>query len=680
MGRSFGGQTFWGVFGAGDSRILRGRKDVDRSSPAPCDTLYYVLFPVTQIYFLLLSIVMAKNNIRKDGKQKKFQQGAGGGAQTAILHLLTSKSVRETVESIVVAFALAFLFRTFEAEAFVIPTGSMAPTLQGRHQDVDCPMCKYPYRVSASQEIDPANERKQADVIGGECSNCRYWACTKRQQGELLGYPRPFNSGALQVDAESESANGDRIIVSKFAYAFQEPQRWDVFVFRFPGNASRNYIKRLVGLPGETLKLHRGDVFQAEEVAANEQAARKLQYTIARKPPFKAVAMAQMVHDNEYQAELLTQSGWPHRWGLWPRDAVANEGDWQPADNHRRFMTDGKSQEPTWLRYQHRVPEFKQWNQIVAAAQKKDPAEKVSLLQGMEPEPQLISDAYSYNSGIVFQYPPQVQSNRIAMGMYWVGDLMLECRLEVSDDRGSVLLDLVEGGKHFQCEFDLTTGTATLGIDGDFYDAQGETVQQPSAQTAVRGSGTYDLRFANFDDQLFLWVNGKPVVFDLPTTYPPLGNTVPVSDAEDGGDLAPVGIGAQGAAVAVDQLRILRDVYYISIPPDLSYTRSYVRGPLAADNYLGRLEVVSAAQEVLTNKAKWPEWFAEMHALYFPLERFELPDSDQDQFFALGDNSPQSKDSRLWATPNTEYYVERDLLIGKALFIYWPLTHMSWVR
>ena len=90
--------------------------------------------------------------------------------------------------------------------------------------------------------------------------------------------------------------------------------------------------------------------------------------------------------------------------------------------------------------------------------------------------------------------------------------------------------------------------------------------------------------------------------------------------------------------------------------------------------------MVSAAQEVLTNKAKWPEWFAEMHAIYFPLERFELPDSGQDQFFALGDNSPQSKDSRLWATPNTEYYVERDLLIGKALFIYWPLTHMSWVR
>ena len=180
--------------------------------------------------------------------------------------------------AVAVAFALAFLFRTFEAEAFVIPTGSMAPTLQGRHQDVDCPMCGFPYRVSASQEIDPANEQKQADVIGGECLNCRYWACTNRSQGKLLGYPRPFNVGALELDAESKSANGDRIIVSKFAYAFQDPARWDVFVFRFPGNASRNYIKRLVGLPGETLKLHRGDVFRSETIAENETEARSLDY------------------------------------------------------------------------------------------------------------------------------------------------------------------------------------------------------------------------------------------------------------------------------------------------------------------------------------------------------------------------------------------------------------------
>ena len=42
--------------------------------------------------------------------------------------------IRETIESIVIAFVLAFLVRTFEAEAFVIPTGSMAPDADGPPQ------------------------------------------------------------------------------------------------------------------------------------------------------------------------------------------------------------------------------------------------------------------------------------------------------------------------------------------------------------------------------------------------------------------------------------------------------------------------------------------------------------------------------------------------------------------
>lgn len=37
------------------------------------------------------------------------------------------EGMRETIEAVAIAFILAFVFKTFEAEAFVIPTGSMAP-------------------------------------------------------------------------------------------------------------------------------------------------------------------------------------------------------------------------------------------------------------------------------------------------------------------------------------------------------------------------------------------------------------------------------------------------------------------------------------------------------------------------------------------------------------------------
>jgi len=59
-------------------------------------------------------------------------------------------SAKETVESILVAFILAFIFRAFVVEAFVIPTGSMAPTLLGAHMRYRCEDCGYKFDVNFS--------------------------------------------------------------------------------------------------------------------------------------------------------------------------------------------------------------------------------------------------------------------------------------------------------------------------------------------------------------------------------------------------------------------------------------------------------------------------------------------------------------------------------------------------
>src|SRR5262249_18434018 len=52
-------------------------------------------------------------------------------------------ALREGVETIVFVVVLVLLLKTFIAEAFVIPTGSMAPTLYGYQKDVTCPQCGY---------------------------------------------------------------------------------------------------------------------------------------------------------------------------------------------------------------------------------------------------------------------------------------------------------------------------------------------------------------------------------------------------------------------------------------------------------------------------------------------------------------------------------------------------------
>src|ERR1041384_6915928 len=97
-------------------------------------------------------------------------------AKSAPAPPVQSHAIRETVESIVIALALAFLFKTFEAEAFVIPTGSMAPTLMGRHKDVVCPQCGYQYTASASDETDEEGyEHRIPDrqVVACTCPMCR---------------------------------------------------------------------------------------------------------------------------------------------------------------------------------------------------------------------------------------------------------------------------------------------------------------------------------------------------------------------------------------------------------------------------------------------------------------------------------------------------------------------------
>src|SRR5580658_6415662 len=84
------------------------------------------------------------------------------------------ESYRDTAEAIVVAFILALVVRGFEAQAFVIPTGSMAPTLMGRHKEVTCPQCGFVYAINASEEVEPRAYPRA--VASGLCVNCRYQA------------------------------------------------------------------------------------------------------------------------------------------------------------------------------------------------------------------------------------------------------------------------------------------------------------------------------------------------------------------------------------------------------------------------------------------------------------------------------------------------------------------------
>lgn len=59
----------------------------------------------------------------------------------------------------------------------------------------------------------------------------------------------------------------DNLILNKISYAFHDPERFDVVVFPFRDDTGRNYIKRVIGLPGETVRIdEEGNIFIDDEL------------------------------------------------------------------------------------------------------------------------------------------------------------------------------------------------------------------------------------------------------------------------------------------------------------------------------------------------------------------------------------------------------------------------------
>lgn len=534
------------------------------------------------------------------------------------------ESARETLESIVVAFVLAFLFRTFIAEAFVIPTGSMAPTLFGRHKDVACPQCGQHYEVGASEELDDDGNFLLRRITHATCPNCRFEADIK----DLAVF------------------KGDRILVNKFPYEMGDPQRWDVCVFKFPEIPERNYIKRMIGLPGEAIRINRGDISTRKDSATDFHIQRK-------DDPNKQDILQILVYDDANAPTQLLEKGWPERWtAMQPgagNDALAG---WLPAENSwtidpakRRYLLNQATSDWQWLRYQHRVPEREDW---AAVQDRRGP--------NPHPRPQLITDYYGYNS---------ISSNSRDGSdddVFWVGDLTISGVVDIVKSSGSqpaIMIELVEGVRRYRCEIDLTSSQATLSHT-DELNPGGAPVVLGTAPTSLRGTGRHRFRFANVDDRLCVWIDGSLVPFGRAAEYQPAALLGPQP-----ADLTPVGIAVRDTQAVVAELLLRRDIYY--------------RAELVAND--DRFGDVSSQGEKLTDSTRIglrrllvdPLAYGQMYAEKCgPVEFSALKD---DEFFVMGDNSPRSQDSRLWTNrrgAENRHAVPRRAFVGKAFVIYWP--------
>jgi len=115
---------------------------------------------------------------------------------------------------------------------------------------------------------EPGGETPLAEPIAGSqkglMPDMRSWARDIVVSLGIAGIVIVFLYQPVKVEGNSmmpQLTDQERIFINKFIYRFEDIQRGDVVVFWYPLDPAKSYIKRVVGLPGETLRLVNGEVF-----------------------------------------------------------------------------------------------------------------------------------------------------------------------------------------------------------------------------------------------------------------------------------------------------------------------------------------------------------------------------------------------------------------------------------
>lgn len=519
-------------------------------------------------------------------------------------------SIKETLISLIISFVMALVFRSYVVEAFIIPTGSMAPTLLGAHIRFDGPETgnswavnpwymagEEPYAVQgpgnwgAPSATDPMTTSRVNDITSGPARTG-------------AGYIAPAQARPLKA--------GDRILVQKYLYNIFPPKRYDVVVFKNPELATQNFIKRLIGLPGEQVWIADGDIFTRPFT----NGATPGEWTIQRKPARIQESVWRPLFSSEYTPLNPVRDG--RRWftGPWKGDS------WQTED---RAAYRCESPEPTTL----------SWD---AAAWP-------------------LHDWVPYN-----EFPDKLRMMR-AFPAFPVGDLRMQASITPDQAGASVTASITAQRHEFQAliaDSKATLRMRPLAPDRAPPASWTELASTPAAPFPP-GKAT-SIEFWHADQALELRINDARVLraeinwgpserlrhaTGLPgDVY--AERSLPLNDASIyEGSKAGVSWSFSGSPLTLHRVGLDRDIYHEAA--------RYHAGPRAGSPALATHPVNPATL-------------------------------GPDQFFVLGDNSPSSKDGRLWegVDPWVEAEIDgavgivpRKLLLGKAFFVYFPSPYSA---
>lgn len=136
-------------------------------------------------------------------------------------------------------------------------------------------------------------------------------------------------SARIRVDGASMEPtlqSGEFVIVNKLAYLFGEPTTGDVIVFHFPRDPDQEYIKRIIGLPGDQVEIKDGGVFVNGQVLDEDYIAASPVYDVLSDVPEDSLFV---LGDNR------NNSSDSHNWGSVPLDYIIGKATfvyWPPTE------------------------------------------------------------------------------------------------------------------------------------------------------------------------------------------------------------------------------------------------------------------------------------------------------------------------------------------------------------
>jgi signal peptidase I len=439
---------------------------------------------------------------------------------------------KETIQSIVIALIIAFVFRTFVLEAFVIPTGSMATTLLGAHVRLTCSDCGWAYDVNVGGQAGPGGEMqidRQSAAVSAICPNCGF-----REN------PRP-----------REIYYGDRILVQKYAHLLRPPSRWDVTVFKSPADPHKtayqvNYIKRLVGLPGERLMLLDGDVFvtRAERPADSD-------WEVQEKPDAVQKVLWRIVHDFDHAVSPV-----------------------DPARDRERSPVMLEALSPWKIAGSGIVLER---DQTGARGFTLQPSAEESLLRfdpAVAPAKRALTDWLAYDQHQYDQGPGR---------MHPVGDLKLSLLYEPRGGEGELRLHLAKRQDLFIAV--ISQGAVALYHQEGEHEAGRQLLMRKSVKLPQR---PMRLDFINLDYRVRLLVDGQELLTSTAAQYRP--DIAALREAEARRSPLPHAaayITGREVSGRITHLSLWRDIYYIADDALGRIVRGTWRNPavLGADEY-----------------------------------------------------------------------------------------------